>query len=655
MEVKFALILIPRALDRFFTYFYPIDLELRVGDVVKVQFGNKDIWGVVFSIEEKTKLDESKIKPIIEVHHKISLSSSDLQFIKAIANYNLVSKGSILKSFIGILNADKIKKEVGLRIQNFDQKNLQLNKLSKLQQNIADQICYNSHNLVSLIDGVTGSGKTEIYFDLVARFLIEKKDSQILVMLPEIALTSQILDRFKSQFGFEAAVWHSKISKKDRREIYYAINSGNVRVVIGARSALLLPFKKLQLIIIDEEHDGSFKQEDLFKFNARDMAILKSHNEKFPVVLGSATPAIESYQNAISGKYNYFSLAQKFGSKNQIELIDLKCEKLKSNQFISGRLAKLLAKNLAKGEQSMIFLNRRGHSNVVMCRSCGKKYRCLDCDFDLVFHKNKGHLICHHCSYQEVFNNDCKFCSAKNSLITLGAGVEKISEEVKLIFPDAKILTITSDNVTSFNDAKEFVKKILDNQVDIIIGTQMIAKGYDFPNLTLIGMVDIDSMLYSSDFRSLEKAYQMILQVMGRAGRRSKEGKILIQTYDAENLLFQKILADDKKGFYDYEIANRQILEMPPFSRMVNFEVSSFKELDAKVFAKNLVKNFPLNDKIEIFGPIPAEIFRLRNRYRYIVRLKTGKKVNLQKLILDIITNLKIPSSIKLKFDIDPI
>lgn len=679
----FAQVLLPLALDEAFTY--AAESEIEVGDVVKVEFGRKRIWGVVVSLQSSVDSRlEGKIKNILEKNSRLKFNHNQLKFIETIASYNLASRGLVLRAFIGILNSDKVKKIPEAKKQEIDETKFFLKKLSPQQQKITEDILavileaqpresldassepklLRSSTLtasrmtsdgVFLLDGVTGSGKTEIYFALIAKILSEKKDGQILILLPEIALTSQLLSRFKEQFGFDAALWHSKISKKEKREIFYGVVEGSIKVLIGARSALLLPFKNLQLIVIDEEHDSSFKQEDVFNFHARDMAIVKGKLENFPVILSSATPALETYSNAVSGKYHQFILEQKFGQKNEIELIDLRQEKMDSGNFLSQKLRSEIARNIAEKKQTLLFLNRRGYAPVTLCKACGKKYECADCDFHLVLHKAKKKLICHHCGHHEQLTPACKFCGEPDSLISVGAGVEKVEEEVKNLFPDARIALVTSDNIGSFSDVDSLVKKILDNEIDIIIGTQMISKGHDFPNLTLIGIIDADSSLYSSELRALEKTYQMMMQVMGRAGRREDKGKIIIQTYNPQNLIFEKILKDNKKDFYDFEIKNREALDLPPFSRMARFEISSFVENDAKNFAKKLISEFPVDEKIELFGPAPAALQRLKNRHHFFVNLKTKRKVNLQKLISDVMRSVEIPNQVRVKVDVDPI
>lgn len=372
--------------------------------------------------------------------------------------------------------------------------------------------------------------------------------------------------------------------------------------------------------------------------------------------MSSATPAVESYANAISGKFNYFSLDHKFGQqKNEIELVDLRMTKLKSGEFLSEKLREEIAKNLLAEKQTLLFLNRRGYAPVTLCRACGKKYQCPDCDFHLVFHKSKNALICHYCGHRETPQKICKSCGAESEMVSVGVGVEKLEEEVRQLFPEARIGLITSDNISSFLDVDAMVKKILNNEIDIIIGTQMIAKGHDFPALNLVGIVDADAMFFSSELRVLERAYQMITQVVGRAGRRAEAGKILIQTYNPQNLLFEKIIKNDKKNFYDFEVKNRQTMNLPPFSRFVKFEVSSFAENEARNFAKKLIQNFPVDKKIELFGPAPAPLQKLKNRHHFLVNLKAEKKINVQKLITDVLRNLDVPNSVRVRVNVDPV
>ena len=663
---RFVKILLPLALEKSYSYFSE-DLNLEIGNVVQVEFCRKLIWGVVEEIQndQPVDLELKKIKPILQIHNRLKLAKNDLRFIDEISNYNLANKGLVLRSFINILNSDKVKKEVISLTQKINPEKFQLKTLQPAQYQIFEAInCEINSSQTFLLDGVTGSGKTEIYFAVIAKILENYfnqkklddqnfKDAQILILLPEIALTSQLVSRFQEQFDFKPALWHSKITKKLKREIFYGLADGSLKVLIGARSALLLPFQNLRLIILDEEHDQSFKQEDIFNFHARDMSIIKSKINNFPIILSSATPALETYSNAISGKYRHFLLSQRFGSYNKINLIDLRQEKLENNLIICNKLKLEIINNLQNNQQTLLFLNRRGYSPVMLCKSCGTKYQCPNCDFNLVFHKNKNRLICHHCDYHEKIVNICKHCQSEDSLISLGFGVEKLTEEVKNFAPNARILTITSDSITNFAQADNIVSKILANEVDIIIGTQMIAKGYDFPMLNLVGIVDADSMLYSSDLRALERSFQTLLQVIGRAGRRNQDGKIFIQTYNPKNFLFEN-LDKDKIEFYKFELNNRQLMNLPPYSRLARFEISSLNEHDAKSFAKELIKHFPFNDNIEIHGPAPAPLQKLKNRHHFLLHLKASKKINLQKLIANVLSSCQIPKKIRIRINIDP-
>lgn len=656
MYQKYAQLILPNALDDYFTYnSLP---NQQIGDIVLVEFGRQKIWGVVFALTNNApqNFDITKIKNILALHPKLKLNSNHVKFIEEVASYNLASRGLVLKSFIGILNSDQIQKDFQPLSQEVDSKKICLKELFPQQQEIFQLILEQcNHSNVSLIDGVTGSGKTEIFFAVIAKILQQNQEAQILIMLPEIALTSQLVSRFNEQFGFKPALWHSKISKKNKREIFFGIANGGVKVLIGARSSLLLPFKNLKLIVIDEEHDPSFKQEDIFNFHARDMAIIKSKIENFPIILSSATPALETFNNANLGKYKKFLLQQKFGSKNIIEFVDMRQEKLENNFIISNKLRTKIAENINSGKQTLLYLNRRGYAPATLCKSCGTKLDCPNCDFHLVLHKNKNLLICHHCGHQENLKLICKNCGDKNSYISIGTGVEKLQEEVEHFFPNARIALITSDNISSFKDAEEIVDNIAKGSVDIIIGTQMISKGYDFENLSLIGIVDADSMLYSSDLRALERAFQTLTQVIGRAGRRNQVGNVIIQTFNPENLLFKQIALDDKNNFYNFELNNRQNLHLPPFSQMVRFEISAKNESDAKNFAKNFVKHFPINDKIEVYGPAPAPLQKIKNRHHFLIHLKADRKINIQRLIKDFIWQIEIPNNIRLKTNINPL
>lgn len=661
MNNLFVNVLLPLPFDNPFTY-KNSDFELNAGDLVKVSFGNRHVWGMVTEVAvAKPDIADAKIKEVLQVNEQLKLDEKIREFIDWIADYNLAKKGLVLKSFIGVINSDKNKKpNYKAKEQKIDFEKFALKELSAKQQKVTDEILEQvdgKTHAVNLLDGVTGSGKTEIYFAAIAKILKESQ-GQILILLPEIALTSQLLSRFESAFGFKAALWHSKITPKEKREIFYGLICGSTRVLIGARSALLLPFKDLKLVVVDEEHDSSFKQEDIFNFHARDMAVLKAKLEKFIVILSSATPSLETYVNASNGKYNNFILDEQFNQKtNQINLIDLRKSKLPSQEFISLELRAEITKNLANSQQSLLFLNRRGYAPVTLCKSCGQKVDCPNCSSHLVAHKNKkgvSKLICHYCGFDDDFSSKCKLCGSDDGLVNIGVGAQRVKEEVEKLFPNARIALVTSDSVTNFKEADALVSDISQGKIDIIIGTQLIAKGYDFPNLTLVGIVDADSGFYSSELKSMERSYQLLKQVIGRAGRSEKAGRIFIQTYNTQNFIFEQIAKQDKTSFYEFEMQNRQLLNMAPFAKMAAFVISSFDENRALAFAKNMVRVFPFNDNVEVFGPAPMPLLKFRNRYHYRIFLKVEKKVNLQKLIINVLKTLEIPNNIKIKVDIDP-
>ncbi len=663
---KFVEVLLPLPFDDCFTY--KTSIFLAKGDIVEVNFGKRKSWGVVYKVlnekegEDFAKNSTFKIKEIISKNDFLRIDESNLQFIDDVSFYNCAIKGLVLKAFIGFLNSDKVKEKT-IESSKIEQKinpdNFNLKSLSEEQKGVADQIyskIVGGKNRVSLIDGVTGSGKTEVYFKIIAKILEKSSNNdQILIILPEIALSSQLLTRFEEVFAFKPVLWHSKILMKEKRGAFYGIANGDAKVVIGARSALLLPFKNLKLIIVDEEHDQSLKQSDVFNFHARDMAILRGSKGNFPVILSSATPSMETYNNAINKKYDYYKLLSKFGDRNnKIDLIDLRQDKLDRGSYLSGSLKKAIAENLARKKQTLLFVNRRGYSPVMLCRSCGEKVSCLNCSSNMVYHKKKGKFICHYCDNSVESSMDCAKCGAKDSMADVGVGVEKLQEEVINAFNGVRVAVVTSDNVANFEEMKEIVRKISDNEIDIIIGTQMISKGYDFKDLTLIGVVDVDSILYSSDFRSLERSFQLLSQLAGRAGRRDEDGQVLIQTYNSDNFILKKVRELDKDGFYEFEINNRELMEMPPFSKMARIEISSFLEEDCKKFAFEVKNLLPIEKNLEFYGPAPALIARVKNRYYYNIFIKVNKKISLQKLIFSIKTKISVKKNIRFKVDIDP-
>ena len=661
-------VLLPLPFDHGFSYFLPETLEIKIGNIVKVPFRNTELYGVVTNLNsDDQNLDRKKIKTVISKNDILNIDSKLLEFIKWVANYNLSPLGAVLKLTISILNSDKTKKfQVLKKVTNktIDPNKFNLKSLLHAQKTAADflikKIDDRKHS-VTLLDGVTGSGKTEIYFAAIAKILeknhLEKSQKQILILLPEIALTSQLISRFENQFGFVPDLWHSKITPTKKRDIFKGIINGNVKILIGARSSLFLPFKELSLIIIDEEHDTSFKQEDIVNYNGRDMAVLRGKIEEIPVILSSATPSLESFINAKNGKYEYLNLAQKFSHDKitKIDLIDMRKEKLNKDSYLSNTLKQELSENLEHGKQSLLFLNRRGYAPLTICRNCGYKIGCPNCSSYMTMHQKLNKLICHHCGHNTKPNNKCNSCNSEDSIISCGAGVEKIKEEILHNFPDSRIAIMTSDNITSLDEAENIIQKILNHEIDIIIGTQIVAKGHHFPSLSLVGIIDGDGSFYNANLRTLERSYQLLTQVIGRAGRDKYHGKVILQTYNPENLVFQNIINSSRDEFLEIEIKSRENSQMPPFTKMAAIIISALKEKDAIDTAKLILKQLPVQNEIEIFGPAPMPITRIKNRYNYRILVKTKKNINIQKLISSSLQPIKLGHQIRVKIDIDPI
>lgn len=659
---KIAQILLPLAFDQSFSYFIPDNLEIDIGNLVLVNFRNKEIYGLVTEITADQEQHSFKIKEIIKKEEDVKINSDLIQLINFAASYNLGAKGLFLKLAISTLNGSNIKVKKARKQNNFDNINIDnfhLKNLSPSQQKAAnflqEELVKNQHN-VTLIDGITGSGKTEIYFHALAKIL-RQESGQILILLPEIVLAEALAKRFSEQFGFEAPIWHSKISNSKKRDIFYAINNGKIRILIGTRSALFLPFSDLKLIIIDEEHESSFKQEDIVNYHGRDMAILRGSIAKIPVFLSSATPSIETFVNIQSHKYQHLKLDNRFFHSHQsdVKIIDMKREKLDSSHFISPSLKEAISICLSENKQSLLFLNRRGYAPLTLCRSCGFKISCKNCSSYMSFHQaKKTILICHHCGYQENPNKNCSNCNDHN-FVTLGAGVERIEQEIKEYFPQARTVILTSDTIENHQEAREIFEKITNNEIDIIIGTQIIAKGHHFPHLELVGIIDADGSFNNGDLRACEKSFQLLTQVIGRAGREKYQAKIFLQSYNSSNLVFQFVAKNNRDDFFKMEIEGRKLAQMPPFSKMIAIIFIAKNEELAIKNAKNILRQFPSQDNIEIFGPAPMPISKIRQHYYYRLLVKGSKNLNLQKLVRDIVDNAKIDSQVRVKIDVDPL
>ena len=507
---------------------------------------------------------------------------------------------------------------------------------------------------VTLLDGVTGSGKTEVYFEAVAECV--GRGRQALVLLPEIALSPEWLDRFEARFAVRPAVWHSDLTQGERRTAWRAVAEGRAPVVVGARSALFLPYPDLGLVVVDEEHDPAFKQEDGVHYHARDMAVVRGRLGRFPVVLSSATPSLESHVNETTGRYRRLHLPDRHAGAElpEIGIVDLRRDKPRSQCFLSPPLVRALTETLAAGEQSLLFLNRRGYAPLTLCRACGHRLNCPNCSSWLVEHRLAGRLQCHHCGYAARRPAACPSCQAGDAFAACGPGVERLAEELLAILPEARFTVMTSDTVGGPAAAAELLRSIRDGEVDVVIGTQMVAKGHNFPKLTLVGVVDADLGLEGGDLRAAERTYQLLHQVAGRAGRHERPGRVLLQTWQPENRVMAALASGDRDRFLAVEAEGREAAGMPPYGRLVGVIVSSHDPAAADGVARALAKAAPTVGGVRVLGPAPAPLALLRGRHRRRLLLKAGRSIRVQPIVADWLAHVKVPGAVRVQVDVDP-
>ncbi len=507
-----------------------------------------------------------------------------------------------------------------------------------------------------LLKGVTGSGKTEVYLEAVAECL--KQGRQALVLLPEIALTSEFLTRVEARFGARPAEWHSGVTMTERRRCWRMAAEGGAQLVVGARSSLYLPFRDLGLIVVDEEHDQSYKQEDGVHYNARDMAVLRASIAGAQVVLASATPSLESWVNARAGKYTRIDLTERFGVAEmpQIGTVDLRVDALERGRWISEPLATEVRARLALGEQSLLFLNRRGYAPLTVCRACGHQIGCDHCDARMVEHRFQGRLMCHQCGETKPMPQVCPSCGVADKLAPIGPGVERLAEEAEALFSDARIAILSSDLTQSAREMKARIEQIASGQADVIIGTQLVAKGHNFPLLTLVGVIDADLGLQGGDMRAAERTFQLMRQVAGRAGRADRKGLALLQTHQPDHPVIQAIISGDDEGFWAAEAAQRQAAGVPPFGRMAGIVLSSPDVGQVFDLASAMARQTGPLQKIgaQVYGPAPAPVARIRGRHRVRLLVKAAKGAPLQAALADWAAQFKLPGSLRLTIDIDP-
>jgi len=505
------------------------------------------------------------------------------------------------------------------------------------------------------LEGVTGSGKTEVYFEVIADIL-KNPENQVLVLLPEIALTGQWLERFRNRFGALPVEWHSDLGKAERRRAWRAVASGEARIIIGARSALFLPFKKLGLVVVDEEHDQSFKQEDGVIYHARDMAVVRAQLADCPIILSSATLSYETLANIERKRFSHVTLKHRYGGASFPDLtaIDMREAENPAGNWLSTALNEALKETLERGEQAMLFLNRRGYAPLTLCRTCGTRIECPNCTAWMVEHRLKRHLMCHHCGHSIPTPKFCPECGVEDSLAVCGPGVERLEEEVARLFPHAKRLVMTSDTITSPHKGAEMVARIAAGEIDIIIGTQVITKGYHFPKLTLVGVIDADIGLKGGDLRAGERTYQQLEQVSGRAGREKLKGHVYIQTYMPDNPVMAALLSGDKEVFIKSDMAQRLKFNMPPYGRLASILVSGTNLPKVEALSHELARRFPRDKGVSLFGPAQAPLARLQGRFRYRLLLKTNRKTHLQNVIRSWMKGVRPRGGIRIKIDIDP-
>ncbi|MBS4772256.1 MAG: primosomal protein N' [Proteobacteria bacterium] len=703
---------------------YKIEGEAVLGELVRVPFGREVHVGVVWKKGKSSNLDESKIKPIMERINFPPLSAELRKFIEFVSGYNMAFAGQVLKMVLSVrqvfddpkmtvlyelsgktLAEAKLKNsDARWRVMDFlkfapfnrqdiaagagvgqsvikamidagvlrpvlieDKKEFEKPNAAYKKVNLTDEQKEAAVQLVgeigngfnvTLLDGVTGSGKTEVYFEAVARAL--ELGQQVLILVPEIGLTSQWLGRFERRFGVKPAKWHSALGNRERIDTWKAVIEGRAKVLVGARSALFLPYQNLGLIVVDESHDQSFKQEDAVNYQGRDMAIVRAKYEQIPIILSTATPDLETVVNVEEGKYDIVELKSRFAAAvlPEIKIIDLKQDKPVRGSWgvswLAPTLANALKENLERQEQSMLFLNRRGYAPLVICRDCGHRIQCPNCTAWLTEHRRVGNLVCHHCGYVTPIPKECPECHSETGLTACGPGVERVAEEVKFRFPTARVKILSSDITTNFAEVSQVIHEMEEGNVDILIGTQILAKGHHFPSLTLVGIVDADLGLMGSDLRASERTFQLLSQVAGRAGRGEKKGTVYLQTLYPENAVLQALVENNREKFLALEKKTRRLLKMPPFGKLAAVIVSGPNQEETEKTALWLGQTAPNNEFVSTLGPAPAPIFMLRNKFRYRLLLKTAKNIRIQDVLRDWLKRIKIPGRVRVEVDIDP-
>jgi len=704
-----------------YDYSVPPSMELSVGDYVVVPLGPREILGVVWG-EGQGDVAAAKMKPVAGRFDAPPMPAAHRRFIDWVASYTLSPPGTVMRMSLtapkaleppratiafrrgdlkpelnltaarrrvldaleerGFGTAAELAEAAGCGVpvvrgladagvletvmlpprypaSQFDQ-TIEGPALSRDQAMVAERLKgkLGQGYSATLLDGVTGAGKTEVYFEAIAANIAAGR--QTLVLLPEIALSAQLIDRFAKRFGTVPALWHSDVGPAGRRMAWRGVAEGKTKVVVGARSALFLPYTDLGLIVVDEEHEAAFKQEDGVIYHARDMAVARAHLDKFPVILVSATPSLESVVNSDVGRYERLFLPSRHGGAAlpKIGLIDMRHDRPPPRRFLSPVLTQAVTDTLAAGEQALLFLNRRGYAPLTLCRTCGHRMQCPNCTAWLVEHRFQGLLRCHHCDHAEPIPNNCPQCDNVGSFAACGPGVERISDEVNELFPDARVSLLASDMFLGFGSRgmalQEAIRQVRDHEVDIVIGTQIIAKGHHFPMLTLVGVVDADLGLTGGDLRASERTYQLLHQVAGRAGRAERPGRVLLQTYMPEHRVMQALADDQREAFLEVEAEERRNAAMPPYARLAALIVSGPDMAEVGHVARNLALAAPRGDGMVVLGPAPAPLAMLRGLHRERLLLKARRDVPVQPLLAEWLGKVGVSGNVRVQVDIDP-
>lgn len=712
-------VLVPVPTDGPYSYKVGVGQQVVAGSIVKVPLGPRFVMGVVWDGELQGDVESGKLKTISDVFDTAPLTHDVRKFVDWVSRYTMSSPGLVARMVVRVQTALEPEKPIyGVRYTGLKPERLtparmkildcvedgmswpksglaaaagvstgvvdgllKIGVLEKVllppkpvadqldphhapsrlfdgQQLAADQLSRTVREQaysVTLIDGVTGSGKTEVYFETIAAVLAQQK--QVLILVPEISLTVAFLERFAERFGGKPTEWHSDITAKRREQIWRGVSQGEVRVVVGARSALFLPYQELGLIVVDEEHDMAYKQEDRAIYNARDMAVVRGHLGNFSVVLASATPSLETFVNAEEGRYKRVQLPARIldAELPDLSAIDMRDNGPEKGRWLAPDLVAAMRETLDRGRQSLLFLNRRGYAPLTLCRQCGFRFQCPDCSTWLVEHRFRNSMECHHCGFHQRKPDQCPNCGGEDTLVACGPGVERIHEEVMDLFPDARSVLLSSDMFSTTRRLKEQLNAIARGEADIIIGTQLVAKGHNFPKLALVGVVDADLGLAHGDMRAAERTFQLLSQVTGRAGRAGGKSSALLQTYAPDHTVMKAILACDRDAFYRAEAEQRKHAGLPPYGRLVSFIISGNDKPSAMKYGQHLRFKAPNDPRIMVLGPSEAPLAVVRGRHRVRLLIQAPKALDIQAYIRSWLALSKpARGGVHLQIDVDP-